>query len=222
MSDVVDRKAQQEFATALARFQAAIPHVGKDLTATVKSDKGNYTYDYADLSVIQTIALPLLAAEGLSFSAKPTLSDGTFVLRYTLRHSGGHEDSGDYPLPDPAKSSPQQIGSAITYGRRYAFCAVTGVAPSGEDDDGKTAADSRARNVDPFENARPAVRTKPGNPATAELMAGIKAAREALGMSSDDVALEFAAANEGLQITAASVTDLSRFLSELNARSATQ
>ena len=211
---MTDTTALQDFAAALARFQEKLPHVGRDLTANT----GTYSYSYADLASIQAIALPLLGAEGFSFSAKPTITDVGFVLRYVLRHKSGHEDAGDYPLPDPARSTPQQIGSAITYGRRYAFCAVTGVAPSGEDDDGQTAADSRARAVaDPFESATP-VRTKPNNPATAELLKGIKTAREALGMTSDEVALDFAAANDGIAITAATVTQLSAFLNALQAR----
>jgi hypothetical protein len=41
--------------------------------------------------------------------------------------------------PPPTRGTPQQIGSALTYARRYILCAVTGVAPGGEDDDGKAA-----------------------------------------------------------------------------------
>ena len=206
-----DLTAQQEFAAALARFQSNLPKIGKDQTATVKSDKGSYTYDYADLALIQSITLPLLTAEGLSFSAKPTLSSDGFVLRYALRHSGGHEDGGDYPLPDPARSSPQQIGSAITYGRRYTFCAVTGVAPSGEDDDGQTAAESRA--VAP----KPAAKT---DPRVGPLMGEIRKLRESLGMSSADVLADFSAYSGGAVITAADADTLSGYVAELRARAA--
>lgn len=133
-----------ELAKALAAFQAECPRVGKGSTANA----GTYSYQYADLAEINAVILPLLGKHGLSFSAKPTLVDGRFVLAYTLRHSSGESDEGMYPLPDPTKASPQQIGSNISYARRYAFCAVTGVAPGGDDDDG-AAAQPASREVEP-------------------------------------------------------------------------
>lgn len=123
-------------AASLAALQADLPDVGKGQTANA----GTYSYSYADLADCSTAILPKLAEHGLSFSAKPTLTDeGRFVLRYVLRHTSGESDGGDYPLPDPTKASAQQVGSAITYSRRYTLCAVTGLAPHGEDDDGKAA-----------------------------------------------------------------------------------
>jgi hypothetical protein len=114
-------------AEALAAFQANPPRVAKD----TQGNRGKY----ADLADLSPVVLPALAAHGLSWSTKPTLTEqGMFVLRYTLRHVSGQEDSGDYPLCDPS-SAPQVIGSCITYARRYALTAVTGVAPGGDDDD---------------------------------------------------------------------------------------
>lgn len=124
-------------AAALAAFQADLPKVGKGNIAQVKSEKGNYSYKYADLSDVSAAVLPRLAAHGLSFSCKPTLTDdGRFVLAYRLRHDSGEDDAGLYPLP--TSGTPQQVGSAMTYARRYVLSAVTGVAPD-EDDDGQAA-----------------------------------------------------------------------------------
>ena len=126
------------FAGALANLQSDLPHIAKANTA----DTGSYSYDYADLTDITEAVFPKLAENGLSFICKPTIrEDGAFVLRYALKHTEGHEETGDYPLP--ANGSPQQIGSAISYGRRYCLCAVTGIAPGGDDDDGAKAADTR-------------------------------------------------------------------------------
>jgi hypothetical protein len=61
------------------------------------------------------------------------------VLAYAVLHESGEERSGEYPLPDPTSARPQDIGSAITYARRYSFCAVTGLVTE-EDDDGNLAA----------------------------------------------------------------------------------
>lgn len=122
----------ENLASALAAFQAELPKLNKGNTA----DTGTYKYQYADLADVSSVVLPLLAKHGLSFSAKPTLDEGgRFVLEYVLRHASGESDSGTYPLPS---GSPQQIGSAITYARRYTLSAITGVAPDA-DDDGKAA-----------------------------------------------------------------------------------
>lgn len=149
MSD--DKTPEQMFAAALAAFQESIPAVRKDNTAQVKSEKGNFSYRYADLTDITEIALPALAKHGLSWSARPTMTEHGFVLRYALLHEGGHREEGEYPLADPSRFTSQQIGSYVTYARRYCLCAVTGIAPGGDDDDGVKAAD--ARSADPLPRA---------------------------------------------------------------------
>lgn len=111
---------QSELTRALTELQAALPSIGKDQKATVKSDKGSYTYNYADLADISAAVLPLLSKVGLAWTTRPTVEDGKFVMRYQLRHVSGEMLEGTYPLP--AASRPQEIGSAITYARRYALC----------------------------------------------------------------------------------------------------
>lgn len=149
---MADKTPEQQYLDALAAFQSEMPRVGKEQTATVRSDKGNYSYDYADLTDITDAVLPLLVKQGLTWSAAPDVTDHGFVLRFRLAHVGGHAEGGCYPLPDPARTTAQGIGSAITYGRRYALCAMTGLAPGGDDDEGQ-----RASAPAP---ARPAARTR--------------------------------------------------------------
>lgn len=121
-------------AAALAAFQTEVPRIEKGKTAQA----GKYSYDYADLSDVTAVVLPLLGKHGLAWSAAPTMGDHGFVLEYQLAHSSGEAITGTYPLP-PANTAPQQMGSAITYARRYALCSVTGVAPGGDDDDAQAA-----------------------------------------------------------------------------------
>lgn len=138
----------ETLAAALAAFQRDLPRIGKSNTANT----GTYSYKYADLSDVTDAVLPTLGKHGMSFSSKPTLDEqGRFVLAYVLRHESGESDSGAYPLP--STGSPQQIGSAITYARRYALLAVTGVAPGGEDDDGASAPPADRRPVEPHESS---------------------------------------------------------------------
>jgi len=140
-------------AAALAAVQADLPPIAKGETATVQTKQGgSYRYSYADLADVSQVILPLLGKRGLSWITRPTIADGRFVLAYELLHTSGESRTGEYPLPD--RGTPQEIGSAITYARRYALCAVTGVAPAADDDDG-AAATQRAQR-EPFEDARPA------------------------------------------------------------------
>jgi hypothetical protein len=124
-------------AAALALLQTKLPRITKSETANVVSQKGSYSYTYAGLADVSAQVLPLLGAVGLSFMARPTFDDnGRYVLVCTLMHTSGESREGTYPLP--ASGTPQALGSAMTYGRRYTLCAMTGVAPD-EDDDGAAA-----------------------------------------------------------------------------------
>jgi len=141
-------------AEALAVLQGRLPRVAKEHTAKVETKTGgNYKYAYADLTDVSEAILPILSSLGLSFSCCPTLriENGAFVLMYTLLHVSGDSVQGHYPLPDPNRLGPQDLGKAITYARRYALCAVTGLAPGGDDDDAQAAelghAERKSRQV---------------------------------------------------------------------------
>src|SRR5262249_26794338 len=125
-------------AQALAAAQAELPTIGRN----VKGQTGSREHRYADLAAVSAVVLPLLGKHGLSFAAKPTVTaDGRFVLAYSLLHESGEREDGEYPL---VTGTPQQLGSAITYGRRYCLCAITGAAPEADDDDGHAASQAPA------------------------------------------------------------------------------
>ena len=123
----------ESLAEALAELQRDLPAIRKTETAKVKTKDGSYSYSFANLAAISAQILPRLAQLGLSFIAKPTFAADRFVLAYSLLHVSGQREDGEYPLP--TQGSPQAIGGAITYGRRYCLCAVTGIAPEDDDDD---------------------------------------------------------------------------------------
>lgn len=186
MSPAAEATPLEQYVEALAAFQAEMPHVGKDQTATVRSDKGNYSYDYADLTTITETLLPLLVEHGLAWSAVPDVTEHGFVLRFRLAHRAGHAEGGCYPLPDPARATPQAIGSAITYARRYALCAITGLAPGGDDDDGAKA--SAASRI-----GKPQARTEPTVPSDDPAVARSELAAmcKERGWSTDEVGATF-------------------------------
>jgi hypothetical protein len=120
-----------QLAAALAAFQAEMPTVAKAHTATVKSDKGSYSYTYAGLADVSEAAMPLLARHGLSFVTLP----GAGVLTGLLLHSSGQSLTASLPING---GTPQQIGSSLTYMRRYLLGCLTGIVTD-DDDDGRQA-----------------------------------------------------------------------------------
>lgn len=155
--------AHTSLAEALAAVQTRLPAIAKGETAKVTSKRTGekYTYRYADLSDVSEAILPLLGANGLSWITRPTFNAaGKFVLAYELLHITDQSRTGEYPLPDGG--TPQEIGSAITYARRYCLCSVTGVAPKDDDDDGAHASRRLADTVaDPWDTAKPAPKPQP-------------------------------------------------------------
>jgi len=127
---------------ALAAFQRTLPSIRKGQTAKVQAKSGaEYSYDYADLTDVSEIVLPALGAVGLAWHTSLDTEDGTLVLRWELVHGpSGDSRTGTIPVGRTGQDW-QGIGSAITYARRYALTAATGVAPGGDDNDG---ADGRA------------------------------------------------------------------------------
>lgn len=115
---------------ALVAFQAELPDVSKGGTNPAFKSR------YATLPDITKAVFPVLAKHGLAFATIPDFTDHGPVLRFELSHVSGDSIQGVWPLPDGAKA--QDLGSWITYGRRYCLSAVTGVTPD-EDDDGNAA-----------------------------------------------------------------------------------
>lgn len=168
MVTVVDEQpvARGSLAHALAEVQANLPAIGKNREADVRSDKARFKYTYADLADVTAAVLPALGKVGLAWTALPTMTpDGRFVLRYSLIHTSGDSLDGEYPLPDPTRTPPQQLGSAITYARRYSLCSVTGVAPADDDDDAAATQGSPASHYEPPPpRPRPTVSEYDGGP----------------------------------------------------------
>jgi hypothetical protein len=122
---------------ALRLLQADPPVLVKDK----KGQVGNQKTKYADLVQVNRVVLSRLNALGVIYTTKPTLraEEPKFVLEYSLRHvPSGTEEAGHYPLK--LSENPMQMGSAISYARRYVLLAITGIAAEDEDDDGQTAA----------------------------------------------------------------------------------
>lgn len=126
-----------ELAAALSKAQGAMQN------ATMNRTNPHFKSKYADLSsVLDAIRAPL-SASGLAVVQTMQSSEGRLVLRTTLMHSSGQFVSTEYPLPNSQK--PHEMGSALTYARRYSLSALI-CNSSDEDDDGNAAMASKNGN----------------------------------------------------------------------------
>ena len=127
-----------EIFEALSRFQEKCPLVPKLHQAKIPTRSGGeYSYVYADLGDTVEAAKPLLAEFGLAVTQSPGWKQGHDVLTTRVVHKSGQwiEDTMRLFL---AQETSQVHGSAITYARRYSFCAMLGIVAD-TDDDGQLA-----------------------------------------------------------------------------------
>lgn len=119
-------------------IQAERPVLMKDK----KGQVGNQKTKYADLVQVNDVVLKLLNDLKTIWTCLPNFEAGSFGLHYSLKHvPSGTEKAGVWPLK--LSDNPQQMGSATTYGRRYALLSVLGIVAEDEDDDGGTAGGQR-------------------------------------------------------------------------------
>lgn len=141
-------------AGALIDFQSQMPTVAKSQRAEVPTKAGGkYTYTYAGLADVMGAAIPLLTKCGLAFTACPQQTERGYELVGILLHSSGESIRGSLPIQG---NQAQEIGSSITYGRRYLFGCLTGVVTD-DDDDGAAASKpaARKRPTPPVATAQP-------------------------------------------------------------------
>jgi hypothetical protein len=139
-----------KIAAALAGFQAEMPTVTKGKTAKVPTkDGGSYSYTYADLADVTAAAMPILTRHGLAFTACPRHTEHGYELVGRLLHDSGEALDGSLPLHG---STAQQIGSSLTYNRRYLFGCMTGLITD-DDNDGAHAGSTRAGDRRPEQAA---------------------------------------------------------------------
>jgi len=116
---------------ALSKAQGAMRSAEKDATNPFHKSR------YATLGSVWEVARKPLADNGLALAQFPH-AEGIKVTVVTLL---AHGESGEWmegSLTLMSKEpTPQGVGAAITYARRYSMLAVTGIAP--EDDDGEAA-----------------------------------------------------------------------------------
>ncbi|CAK0771359.1 hypothetical protein CCP3SC5AM1_720010 [Gammaproteobacteria bacterium] len=135
--------AREAYSHALAEFQASIPPIPKSKTAKVQSKIGSsYVYHYADIADIQRAIAPRMRDCGLSVTFDTSQNGDILNIVCIVHHTNGHSEQTTFPVPidrQARMNDTQKVGSALTYGRRYALCAALGIVTAEDDDDAQQA-----------------------------------------------------------------------------------
>lgn len=138
-----ENEARKAYHLAVANFKAESLVILKDKKVGYTNKDGTFTgYSHSTLgNIVQTI-VPIMSKHGLSHSWEPSQQGQDITVTCHLTHSMGHstkvtlsagkDDSGK-------KNLIQQVASTITYLERYTLLAITGLASSDQDDDGRGA-----------------------------------------------------------------------------------
>src|SRR5215813_3816801 len=125
-------------ASALAKAQAELVNPEKSLTATIRAaapGEAARTFGYAPLSSGLDIIRKTLGQHEIAIIQTTALdqTSGLVNLTTVLAHASGEWIASDWPVcPIADMASPQRMGAALTYARRYALFTLVGIA--GEDD----------------------------------------------------------------------------------------
>jgi hypothetical protein len=142
----MEKTPQQEYSMALVSAIGELQNVAKTASNPYFKSK------YAPLDAIVDATRPVLLKHGLAISQTPLYMEGSAGVETTILHTAGHSTTTTLLLP-LKDQSPQGVGGAITYARRYALAAVLGLATE-EDDDGNVSSGLSKKTA---EEARPAV-----------------------------------------------------------------
>ena len=125
-------------AAALAKAQAELVNPEKSLTATIAAGRAGErerTFRYASLASGLDIVRKVLGQHAIATLQTTAIDTATGMvnLTTTLAHGSGEWIASDWPVcPIAETASPQRMGAALTYARRYALFTLVGIA--GEDD----------------------------------------------------------------------------------------
>ena len=135
-----------EISPALVAALGELDELARDKTAKVPMKTGgSYTYKYTDLGSVLGYVRPVLAKHDLAVMQPVTSENRAVSVQTIILHKSGQCREFP-PLVMPAGGTPQEVGSAITYARRYSLLAALGLAT--EDDDGKAATEAVQRADD--------------------------------------------------------------------------
>ena len=134
---------EQENLRPIAKIAAALSKAqGKISSAKKDSVNSHFNSKYATLASIWDACRGPLSENEIAVVQAPEIVDERLILRTTFMHSSGETLECLMPISVPQTATAQQLGSAMTYARKYSLATMAGVAPD-DDDDGNAATEAK-------------------------------------------------------------------------------
>lgn len=129
-----------KLAPALAKAQAKLINPVRNRKVKVKSKKSGaeFEYSYATFDKVLDLARPTLAENEIAVMQDVSYAAERWTLTTRLMHSSGQWIEGDTPLPYSGSTDAQELGSALSYARRYGLAPLLGITAEEDDDGGRT------------------------------------------------------------------------------------
>lgn len=137
-NDMEKQRKMAAYHAAMSAAQAELLPITRKLTNKHTNSK------YADLAAIAEAADPIIKGHGFAvqYSEFKSTEPNCLGVRCKVSHAQGHSETSDFNIPiDSAgakgnvnKTPTQAYGSTMSYGRRYAKCAVFDIATKDDTD----------------------------------------------------------------------------------------
>lgn len=151
LEKLMDLQEREMARLALVAFNQAFSEMQSQIPTVAKSKKGNGS-KYATLEDVVEITRPILNKYGFStyFDTKTEMGEirkakdgdvynGHVIVRAILLHKMGHQVDTSLVVPfdfsgSKNSNTAQAMGSAVSYGKRYALCALLNIATRDDND----------------------------------------------------------------------------------------
>lgn len=144
-------------ATALAKAQAEIR------PAIFDSTNPHFRSKYASLTAVMEACRDALSKNQIAVVQGASVVDGAVVVNTLLLHASGEYISDELSMPF-AQATPQQIGSSLSYCRRYSLASLVGI--TADDDDAEAAMPKPQNQGQGFKDVQVTPVKEPTKPAT--------------------------------------------------------
>ena len=171
-------------AGAIAEAQGKLKTLAKERTVKIPTKSGTgYSYNYADLVTVWNEIRPICSAGKIAVIQLP-LQDGELVgVSTMLAHESGQWIRSTL-WAMPVDSTPQSVGSVVTYLRRYGLSAMLGLVAD-DDTDGHsgytTQPQAEQKQKPPAQAQKPIEKPQPAPVVLSDQQAALKADMKKLG-----------------------------------------
>lgn len=144
------KQAKRTYLAAMAKMKPELPVIDRKGHIIIHKKDMPKTKDhiiqdtaFARWEDIDEKITPVLARHGFVITFRAGMAaDGKVTVTGILSHVDGHSEETTVPLPHDSSGSKnpvQAVGSALSYGKRYAATFLLNIRTKGEDDDGNAA-----------------------------------------------------------------------------------